>query len=85
MLIGEGLHVYMGGVGIQQAFILLFLFFAIKFHRTLLHQAREDPSKNIKHALPLLYTLYAVLILITVYLLPLATPKFAYANNERRE
>ncbi len=60
----KGLHIYMGGVGIQQAFILLFFVFAFKFHRTYLAESRHTTTAN--SPLPLLYTLYTVLILITV-------------------
>lgn len=62
----SGLHIYMIGVGIQQAFILLFIFFAIKFHRTVLSQPLRRVIGETKSALGLLYTLYTVLILITV-------------------
>lgn len=55
----------MGGVAFQQFFILVFVFFAIKFHRTLLQQMRQG-TNGISVALPLLYAVYAVLILITV-------------------
>ncbi|KAE8447219.1 hypothetical protein EG329_011050 [Mollisiaceae sp. DMI_Dod_QoI] len=60
----KGLHIYMGGVGIQQAFILLFFVFAFKFHRTYLAESRHTTTAN--SPLPLLYTLYTVLILITI-------------------
>jgi hypothetical protein len=60
-----GLHIYMGGVGIQQCFILMFSVFAIKFHRTILQQVRQGTEECLK-TLPLLYAVYAVLILITV-------------------
>ena len=62
-----GLHIYMGGVGFQQAFILLFLFLAIRFHGKL---KREVPTERTADAFKLLYTLYAVLVLITVSLNP---------------
>jgi hypothetical protein len=50
----------MVGVGIQQGFILLFLFFAVKFHRTILSQNQNQ------QALFLLYALYTTLLMITV-------------------
>jgi hypothetical protein len=62
----SGLHIYMIGVGIQQAFILLFIFFAVKFHRTLLSEPLRRLISETKSALGLLYTIYTVLILITV-------------------
>jgi len=60
----KGLHIYMAGVGIQQAFILVFFVFAIKFHRTYLAERSQIKTSN--SPLPLLYTLYAVLLLITI-------------------
>lgn len=60
-----GIHVYMGGVGFQQLSIFVFSFFAIKFNRTILQQMREG-VEDVSSALPLLYAIYAVLILITV-------------------
>ena len=59
----KGIHIYMGGIGLQQAFILLFLFLAIKFHRELLQEHRTEKTSR---ALQLLYVEYAVLVLITV-------------------
>ncbi|KAF4634116.1 hypothetical protein G7Y89_g3990 [Cudoniella acicularis] len=62
----QGLHIYMGGVGFQQAFIVLFFVFAIKFHRTLLSQnPLSISSKPANSPFPLLYTIYVVLVLIT--------------------
>jgi hypothetical protein len=61
----SGLHIYMGGVGIQQFFILVFIFFATQFHRAVLRGQGLD-RKTKSNALKLLYTLYAVLVLITV-------------------
>jgi hypothetical protein len=57
----------MGGVGFQQAFILVFSFFAIKFHRTILQLARQG-VEDVSKAIPLLYAVYAGLLLITVRL-----------------
>ncbi|PYH97890.1 hypothetical protein BO71DRAFT_447590 [Aspergillus ellipticus CBS 707.79] len=57
-----GLHIYMGGVGIQQLFVLIFIGCAVVFHRKLLQQRRSDAQK----ALLLLYVLYACLALITM-------------------
>lgn len=59
------IHIYMGGVGVQQFFILVFLFFAIQFHRNILQQLRQG-VEEVSSALPLLYAIYAVLMLITV-------------------
>ena len=56
----------MGGVAFQQFFILVFFFFAIKFHRIILQEVREGEEGALS-ALPLLYAVYSVLILISVY------------------
>ncbi|KAF7958870.1 hypothetical protein EAE96_002399 [Botrytis aclada] len=61
----DGLHVYMVGVGIQQFFIFVFLFFAFKFHQTLRDQSRRNLHTP-RQAWRLLYTLYAVILLITI-------------------
>lgn len=55
----------MGGVAFQQFFILVFAIFALRFHRTVLHQRRQGVP-GAASALPLLYAIYAVLLLITV-------------------
>lgn len=57
----------MGGIGFQQAFIFLFVFLTVKFHRELLAQPRND---RIRQALLLLYVVYAALFLITVSIFP---------------
>ncbi|TVY51629.1 Sphingoid long-chain base transporter RSB1 [Lachnellula cervina] len=59
------IHVYMGGVAFQQFFILVFAIFALRFHRTVLHQRRQGVP-GAASALPLLYAIYAVLLLITI-------------------
>lgn len=94
-----GLHVYMGGVGVQLFFILIFLCIAIKFQLTLRRQSAHPTPTSSSHKLtnsethygyhelttdtppltttttddgvprdrsplPLLYTLYAALLLI---------------------
>jgi hypothetical protein len=63
----EGLHLYMGGLGIQLAIILLFLLFAIKFHHIVRRQNTNSAlSASPTHDSTLLYVLYAVLGLIIV-------------------
>jgi hypothetical protein len=54
------------GVGIQQCFILLFLLFAVKFHRMVLLESRKNIAYSPRIALTLLWTIYTVLVLITV-------------------
>ena len=53
----------MGGIGLQQLFIFVFMFLTAKFHQELL---RQTPTERIRQALILLYVVYAALILITV-------------------
>lgn len=55
----------MGGVALQQFFILVFLVYAVKFHRIVLQQIRQG-AEGVSSALPLLYAMYVVLMLITV-------------------
>ena len=55
----------MGGLGIQQLFVLTFFAFAIRFHYTILREGLLDALIR-KRALTLLYTLYVCLTLITV-------------------
>ncbi|TVY16682.1 Sphingoid long-chain base transporter RSB1 [Lachnellula arida] len=59
------IHVYMGGVAFQQFFILVFTIFAMRFHRTVLRLRRQGVP-GAASALPLLYAIYAVLLLITI-------------------
>jgi hypothetical protein len=53
------------GVGIQQFFILVFLVYAIGFHRTLADEQAADKVAS-RRATTLLYTLYLCLCFITV-------------------
>ncbi|MCJ1278200.1 hypothetical protein MMC21_006015 [Puttea exsequens] len=61
--IDRGLHIYMGGVGLQQIFIFFFLGLAIQFQKQM---RRETPMQDRPKATQLLYTLYGVLTLITI-------------------
>lgn len=65
----QDLHIYQAGVALQQIFILVFVAASIKFHRTF---AKESPQAKRAQAHLLLYTVYAVLALITVCLSPSA-------------
>ncbi|KAL8727556.1 MAG: hypothetical protein Q9166_005962 [cf. Caloplaca sp. 2 TL-2023] len=58
----QGLYIYMGGVGFQQFFVLVFFYIASKFQQQV---EQEDPTR-LSEALLLLYAQYAVLVLITV-------------------
>ncbi|QKX61007.1 uncharacterized protein TRUGW13939_08153 [Talaromyces rugulosus] len=60
----NAIHIYMGGIAVQQFFIVVFFFFAIKFHRIILEQVRQGVH-GVSSVLPLLYAVYAVLLLIT--------------------
>ena len=60
----------MGGVGLQQFFICCFVGLAVRFQRQM---KRDAPATDQRRALRMLYILYAVLTLITVSTLPIAT------------
>jgi hypothetical protein len=59
----RGLHIYMIGVGVQEAFIIAFTGLLIRFQ---LRFKRESPHPNETLPLRLVYTLYTVLGLITI-------------------
>lgn len=59
----NGLHIYMGGIGFQQACIFAFLALAIRFHLNLRKQRASTMKQT---ALTLLRIQYAVLLLITI-------------------
>ncbi|KAJ7585078.1 RTA1 domain-containing protein [Mycena floridula] len=63
----KGIHIYMGGIGLQQFFIVVFLVLAVHLHRQLLKLERYGTGK--KNWRPLLFSLYASLILITIRIL----------------
>ncbi|EAW11682.1 RTA1 domain-containing protein [Aspergillus clavatus NRRL 1] len=63
----NGIHIYMGGIGIQEFFIILFLLIAIQFHRRMLHLDRIGQLVGPKTQWRgLLYALYCSLLFITV-------------------
>ena len=72
-----GLHVYMGGVGLQQFFILCFIGLAIRFQRQM---KRDAPVSDQKRALRMLYILYTALTLITVSFTP---PPHSHLQKEQ--
>lgn len=74
------LHIYMGGVGVQQLFILTFLVYAFGFHRTVLQERLLDSNINAK-CMTLLYTLYICVGLISVSTKHLP-PACSHANGE---
>ncbi|KAI4241389.1 MAG: hypothetical protein L6R40_004565 [Gallowayella cf. fulva] len=57
-----GLHIYMGGVGFQQFFVLVFFYITFRFQQQI---KREEPHR-LPQALTLLYAEFAALALITV-------------------
>lgn len=63
-----GIHIYMGGIGLQELFILIFLTLAISFHRRMQNYQKQDTfiGSDKQNWKPLLCTLYVVLGLITV-------------------
>ena len=66
----KGVHIYMGGIGLQQFFIFIFLALGVKFHREMLK--REYTGRAKQGWKRLLFTLYASLGFITVSLTPSA-------------
>ncbi|KAL8672070.1 MAG: hypothetical protein Q9168_003465 [Polycauliona sp. 1 TL-2023] len=66
----RGLHIYMGGVGLQQIFVLVFCYIAFRFQQ----QLRQGSPGRLSQALLLLYVEYAALLLITVGII-LNTPR----------
>ncbi|KAJ7763999.1 RTA1 domain-containing protein [Mycena maculata] len=62
----KGIHIYMGGIGLQQFFIFIFLGLAARLHRQLLTLERNGTGK--KNWRPLLFTLYANTHLLPSYI-----------------
>ena len=77
--LNNGLHIYMAGIGMQQAFIVAFLALAIRFHYKVLRTPNSSPT-NWK---ALLYAVYTVLTLITVSLLPPKPMNVMYSISDR--
>lgn len=63
----NGIHIYMGGIGIQQFFIVCFLVLAVQFQRSMLQLERAGRLFGEKQKWRrLLYALYGSLVAITV-------------------
>ncbi|KAJ5895003.1 hypothetical protein N7495_006694 [Penicillium taxi] len=66
----NGLHLYMGGIGLQEAFIICFTVMTIHFHRRLIHMENIAATfKLTQSPFPwrwLFYTIYFALVMITV-------------------
>ncbi|KAE9364408.1 RTA1 domain-containing protein [Stipitochalara longipes BDJ] len=60
----KGVHIYMGGIGLQQFFIFIFLGLGVKFHREMLLLERMGSAKDGWKRL--LFTLYGSLGFITI-------------------
>ncbi|KAK2798714.1 hypothetical protein FQN50_008752 [Emmonsiellopsis sp. PD_5] len=62
-----GIHIYMGGIGLQQFFIVIFFALAIAFHRDMLKAERTDNVLGFDKARwrGLLYVLYGSLLAIS--------------------
>jgi hypothetical protein len=67
-----GIHIYMGGIGMQELYILIFTSFAIKFHSKMRHMQRESrldipgvSSSGLTSWKALIVGLYLCLTLIT--------------------
>ncbi|PSK54048.1 Protein RTM1 [Elsinoe australis] len=65
-IIKTGINIYMGGIGLQEAFILCFIGLMVHFHRSALHLERVCIPVRDHSWRPILYALYAVLVAITV-------------------
>lgn len=61
----KGIHIYMGGIGLQQFFIVLFFMLAVKFHVEMRRMEKVLPSEK-RRWRPVLFALYGTLGLITV-------------------
>ncbi|KAK9325286.1 RTA1 like protein-domain-containing protein [Lipomyces orientalis] len=67
-----GLHIYMGGIGLQEFFILVFTCLTIHLHHRMLsmeHSGKLDPDKLNRGSIPwpwMLYAIYTALVMITV-------------------
>jgi len=61
-----GMDIYRAGIGLQECFILTFLFVTTKFHREMLSRDRNGLVDRSIRWRALTWTIYAVLILITV-------------------
>lgn len=61
-----GLNVYMGGMGLQEAFILFFIGLMVVFHRRARTLDAYAGAKRCQDWRPLLYALYGALVAVTV-------------------
>lgn len=63
----KAIHIYMGGIGLQQFFIVIFVAFAVGFQLQMRNvKTPEATTTGNLSCRPLLFTLYATLTCITV-------------------
>ncbi|KAI1373191.1 RTA1 like protein-domain-containing protein [Hypoxylon crocopeplum] len=62
----RAIHIYMGGIGLQQFFIVVFVVFAVKFQLDMREARVPKHTSRRSGWRPLLFTLYASLLCITV-------------------
>ncbi|RDL38767.1 uncharacterized protein BP5553_03107 [Venustampulla echinocandica] len=65
----KGIHIYMGGIGIQQFFIVLFIGLTVKFHIEMIALEKTSAGNIIggrRDWKKLLYAIYASLCLVTI-------------------
>ncbi|KAK9238759.1 RTA1 like protein-domain-containing protein [Lipomyces kononenkoae] len=68
----QGVHIYMGGIGLQEFFILIFTGLIILLHRRMLsmeHSGELDPEKVNRGSIPwrwMIYAIYTTLGMITI-------------------
>lgn len=72
----KGIHIYMGGIGIQQFFIVLFIGLTVRFHLEMntIETSSDKVTGGRRNWRRLLYVIYASLCLITVRLYPSQYP-----------
>jgi hypothetical protein len=70
----KGVHIYMGGIGIQQFFIVIFVGLCVKFHREMGLIDRNVIVEEKGRWKKLLWAVYASLGFITVSTVPEKTP-----------
>ena len=71
-----GIHVYMGGIGLQEFFICVFTVLIVTFHRRMLVLEQRGETRGRTRWMRLTFTVYAVLGLITVSSCRLIIPPF---------
>lgn len=65
--VATGQRIYMAGVGVQMAFVAVFLVLTVCFHRDMLALERNGKARHNNRCIkPLLWVVYVVLILIMV-------------------